>query len=224
MHFALILVFLAVWFFVLWLGSIALEATGMERSKARFQALSALTGTGFTTTEAESVVNPPRRRRIASWLILLGNAGVIAFIIVVILWIQTALTELSLTQVLALVLSLFVLVLVLWLLSTRRVSNYVVTVIRRSSYLASDSSTDETLHQAGDYSIVRLDTGRKAAEVGSKIKDTNLSEQGIKILAIIRDDELQPQPGVEETLLAGDRLLCYGKTAVINSLINSREV
>ena len=34
-------VYLAVWLMLLWLGSVALEATGMERSKAHFQALSA---------------------------------------------------------------------------------------------------------------------------------------------------------------------------------------
>ena len=47
MQFELILVF-----FTVWLGSAALEASGMDRKKARFQALSALTGTGFTTGEA----------------------------------------------------------------------------------------------------------------------------------------------------------------------------
>jgi len=38
--------------------------TGMEKKKARFQALSAFAGTGFTTKEAESVVNYPARRKI----------------------------------------------------------------------------------------------------------------------------------------------------------------
>jgi len=44
MQLELMLVFLAIWTLSLWLGSIALESTGMERTKARFQALSALTG------------------------------------------------------------------------------------------------------------------------------------------------------------------------------------
>jgi Trk-type K+ transport system membrane component len=68
-----ILIFAVVWLLIYWLGSIALEATGLERSKARFQTLSALTGTGFTTRQAESVVNHPKRRRIVAWLILIGT-------------------------------------------------------------------------------------------------------------------------------------------------------
>jgi len=69
MQFLVIFFFLAIWLLILWAGSVSLEATGMERDRARFQALSALTGTGFTTQEAESIVNHPKRRRIATCLI-----------------------------------------------------------------------------------------------------------------------------------------------------------
>ena len=68
----------------------------LERAKARFQALSALSGTGFTTREAESVVNHPRRRRIATWLIFIGNAGIVAFIILMILYVRAGLSAPSL--------------------------------------------------------------------------------------------------------------------------------
>src|SRR5918911_2938969 len=58
-------------------GAVALMLTGMSRESSRFQARSAFFGVGFTTTEAESVVDHPVRRRIIMWLILLGNAGVV---------------------------------------------------------------------------------------------------------------------------------------------------
>ena len=57
MQIVVMLIAAVVWLFIFWLGFVALEATGMERIKARFQALSAITGTGFTTREAESIVN-----------------------------------------------------------------------------------------------------------------------------------------------------------------------
>lgn len=62
------------------LGALALEATGLERRKARFQSLSAFTGTGFTTSEAEAVVNHAQRRRIISTLIIVGNLGVLGLL------------------------------------------------------------------------------------------------------------------------------------------------
>ena len=48
-------------------ASIALMMTGLEKHKARFQAISAFSGTGFTTKEAELIVNHPVRRKIAQW-------------------------------------------------------------------------------------------------------------------------------------------------------------
>src|SRR3954463_16066389 len=51
--------------------------TGMSRESARFQARSALSGVGFTTSEAESVVNHPVRRRIVQGLMVMGSAGIV---------------------------------------------------------------------------------------------------------------------------------------------------
>ena len=59
------------------IAMVALVATGLSRSAARFQPRSAFTGAGFTTSEAESVVNHPARRRI---VMLLGNAGLAAVV------------------------------------------------------------------------------------------------------------------------------------------------
>jgi len=62
------------------IGAFALELTGMEPETAKFQALSAFTGTGFTTSEAERVVRNRSRRRIITILILVGAAGLVTVI------------------------------------------------------------------------------------------------------------------------------------------------
>ena len=58
------------------IGAIALELTVLSPEIASFQAQSAFSGTGFTTTESESLVAHPVRRRIIRVLILFGGAGV----------------------------------------------------------------------------------------------------------------------------------------------------
>ncbi|MGB2842633.1 MAG: TrkA C-terminal domain-containing protein [Halobacteriota archaeon] len=68
-------------FLIVRAAAIALMMTGMDRKRAVFQALSAFSGTGFTTKKAESIVNHPERRRIVSWLMILGNAGIVTVII-----------------------------------------------------------------------------------------------------------------------------------------------
>ena len=56
-------------------AAVALTYTGLSHEAARFQARSAFSGVGYTTSEAEDVVNHPVRRRIVMNLMLLGNAG-----------------------------------------------------------------------------------------------------------------------------------------------------
>jgi hypothetical protein len=65
-------------------GAVALRLTGLPEGVARFQARSAFTGTGFTTSEAEAVVNHPVRRRIVSFLMITGNLGLVSVLTTVV--------------------------------------------------------------------------------------------------------------------------------------------
>ena len=75
-------------------GSTALMMTGLSWDTASFQAYSAFFGVGFTTREAEMVVNHPVRRRIIRDLILAGNVGLTsALATLVVTLMQTATTS-----------------------------------------------------------------------------------------------------------------------------------
>ena len=58
------------------IAAMALMFTGLSREAARFQARSAFSGVGFTTTESELIMNHPVRRKIVMLLMLLGNIGI----------------------------------------------------------------------------------------------------------------------------------------------------
>ena len=75
------LLIISVSYLVVRAASVMLMRTGLEEKRARFQALSAFTGTGFTTKEAELVVNHAQRRKIVTWLMILGNAGLATVIV-----------------------------------------------------------------------------------------------------------------------------------------------
>ena len=90
--------YMAIWLMMLWLGSVALEATGMERSRAHFQALSALSGTGFTTRDAETVVSHSSRRWIVTWLMFFGNAGFVTVLTLIIISVQSNITNISVAR------------------------------------------------------------------------------------------------------------------------------
>jgi hypothetical protein len=74
---AIVLIILA----IVKLGSIAFQLTGLEPKMATFQALSAFTNTGFTTSAAEDVVKHRKRRVIATVLIIIGYIGIVGIIV-----------------------------------------------------------------------------------------------------------------------------------------------
>ncbi len=217
MQFELMLVFLAIWLLSLWVGSVTLEATGLERHKARFQALSALTGTGFTTREAESVVNHHTRRSIVSWLMFIGNAGLILFIIALMLYLRATLTTTSLIQIgIILGVTIFAL-LFIWLGAMDRLSTRMVRWFNRKGYLTSDIST-EILHQAGDYAIARIMAGDKAKLPHSTLKSSGFWGRGFTILAIEQGNTVMQLPDADVPVQPEDHLLCYGTLSAMNNL------
>ncbi|MBM4446466.1 MAG: hypothetical protein FJ023_03825 [Chloroflexi bacterium] len=212
---ALMLVFITVWLFLLWFGSIALEATGMERSRARFQALSALTTSGFTTRESEDIVGHPRRRQIASYLMFLGSVGIVLFLILIFMFVIFGMQPSKPTSPFVLILAALpavALLVLFWIGVLDKLATLIVNRLKRSAYFKAELANAEIIHQAGDYSIARLTIAEKAPEVGCKIGNTSLAKHKITILAIERGDKVLPSPGAKEVVQAGDHLLCYGET------------
>src|SRR6056297_3154192 len=75
-----VIVIIVISAFIVKIASVALNLTGLSEKRAFFQALSAFTGTGFTTRDSEYVVNHDIRRKIIMVLMILGNAGLVSII------------------------------------------------------------------------------------------------------------------------------------------------
>lgn len=208
-------VFLAAWLFVFWVGSLALEASGMQRRQARFQALSAMTGTGYTTREAESVVNHRRRRTIVLWLMLLGNTGIIAFLVLLMQTIRTGLIAPSPLHIGIVVGFFLALALSIWFGIIDKVSNAIVGIAGKRRREPT-TVAEEIVYQVGRYAIVRLTVGEEGTG-GIKLRDTGLLKPGTMILAIERESMVLPFPDADQLVLIGDQLLCYGEVGQILS-------
>lgn len=200
-----------VWLALFWTGSILFELTGMERRKARFQTLSAITGTGFTTKEAESVVNHPKRRNIASWLIFLGTTAIIGSLLgLVFLVLRTS--PPSLSSIIIMVSTIVVIILLIKFGVVNRLTDSIVRFILKRRP-ASHLRAEEILHQVGSYGVARLAVSEEIIATAPNLENTGLGERGVNVLAIERKDTAIPFPGDDARLLAGDYLLCYGKVA-----------
>ncbi len=107
-----------------------LVATGMPPQTAAFQARSAFTGAGFTTTESENVVNHPVRRRVISVTMFVGNLGIPTLIVTVVVGLVGPSTSELTTRLFVLVAGIGVVVLLAFL---RPVTRLFVELGRRTA-------------------------------------------------------------------------------------------
>lgn len=192
-------------------GAIALTMTGISYGRAKFQCLSAFTGTGFTTREAELVVNHPTRRRIVSWMMILGNAGIVAVII-------TTTTSFVTTDVTILPLNIAILAGGIFLLffianKTGLAQRWELFVERRlgATTLFEEGSSDELLHLIEGYGLIKLTLEANSPLIGQTIAETGISEMGFHILGIERDNGWIAAPKSRQNLHEHDRLVIYGR-------------
>jgi hypothetical protein len=202
-------------------GAIALELTGMERDKARFQALSAFTNTGFTTRETEEITNFPIRRKIVTVLIVLGHAGtvsVIATFATSMLQREPLYTAMNLGIILV---SLYLIYrLALWQGLTARMREFFRNQLLKRYELCCPS-LEEMLKVNEGFGVVRLVIPKGSPLIGSPLFKLELKKKKVQILSILRGQEAIAVPRGEDFLLAGDVVICYGDMAVATSLFHT---
>ncbi|HUV35770.1 MAG TPA: TrkA C-terminal domain-containing protein [Patescibacteria group bacterium] len=192
------------------IGSTALRMTGIDKETARFQSLSAFTGTGFTTTEAENIVNHPTRRKIVKALMLLGNIGIISVVTTVFLSFRGA----TLTDSLANIGAIGAVAIVLLLVSLAKglenmLDRFIEKRLSRMTHF-SMGGFSEIVKLASGYGIAEVSIQAGHPITGKKLFESNLSQSNIMVLAIKRGIHLIPTPRANETIEPGDKLLCFG--------------
>jgi hypothetical protein len=198
----------------------ALILTGLSRQSAQFQARSAFTGVGFTTTESESIVNHPVRRRIVMGLMMLGNlgiSGVMASLIVAFVNVR------DVSEVGQLLFVLIGGLLGLWVVGSttwfqRRLSRVISYALRKWTDLDVRDYAS-LLRLGGDYTIgeQRVDPSHWMAN--KTLEELALRNEGILVLGIVRSDgSYVGTPEGTTAVLPKDTLLIYGRAQLIEEL------
>jgi len=209
-------------------ATVALTLTGLSHELARFQARSALTGSGFTTSESESVVSHPVRRRIIMTLMLLGNAGIVTVVSSLILsFINRDPTRgMSGTLWFRVVVLVGGLSALWWIAHSRWVDRWMSGWITRALKRWTDLEIRDyagLLRLAGDYAVVELgvEPGDWLAE--RSLGDLRLADEGVLVLGIERPGGTYVgAPRGESRLSPQDRILLYGRQDVLADLDQRR--
>lgn len=200
-------------------ATMALIVTGLPRPVARFQARSALTGAGFTTSESETVVNHPVRRRIVMALMLLGNVGLATSVAGILGGYLRADAGTSVVRTLLLLGGLTAIYVVSKSEAVDRRASRLIGRFLNSHTDLRTRDFDRLLHLAGDFSVKETLVEPGSWLDGRSLGEVRLGDEGIVVLAITRADAtFVATPGKETVVVGGDSLIVYGRDAAIAGL------
>ncbi|QDV66109.1 TrkA C-terminal domain-containing protein [Crateriforma conspicua] len=206
-------------------AAMALMLTGLSREAARFQARSAFSGVGFTTTEAESIVNHPVRRRIAMMLMLFGNIGLAtvgASLMVSMLdaknnetwWTTLIVLFVGVTFLLLLARSRWV---------ERRLNRIIAWSLRRFTDLdVRDYVAVLNLQEGFAVTEMRVDPGDWLSD--KTLIELDLPREGVLILGVhsVQADQYIGAPVATTKICVGDTLVMYGPIERLKELDQRR--
>lgn len=227
MDVVLFIIVLIASFLIVRIGAIAFQLTGLEWSLAKFQSLSCFTGTGFTTKEAELIVTNKQRRRIASILMVLGNAGFITLIATaasalnpkIAIWakLSESFLPFSVPESVVPWVNIIIIVLAVYVIykvfTHKKFAKKITDGLRKKILrreLIKQVSFEELLFLAGGYGISRIDISEDSPLIDKSLAEAGLRKKDITVLAIVRGDSTIANPGANIKIRIGDELISFG--------------
>lgn len=217
-----LLVIIALSLAVVRVGAIALELTGLSPEIASFQAQSAFSGTGFTTTESEALVSHPVRRRIIRVLILLGSAGITTSIATLVIAFMGQTGQDTLIRGRILLIGILLIILVArsrYLYHIMRI--VIANALRRWTKLRI-FDYEQLLGFGEGYAISRIVIKHNSWLRDKKLNELKLERIGLTALAIYRKagrrEKFMGGLTGDTVINAGDILVCYAPEEVSEAI------
>ncbi|WFO76367.1 TrkA C-terminal domain-containing protein [Desulfurococcaceae archaeon MEX13E-LK6-19] len=220
----LIMVLLVVFFsiIVVRIGTIALKMTGLSRDIAAFQAQSAFSGVGFTTSESEYVVSHPVRRKIIRILMLLGSAGITTTMASLVLTFVGQTPEEMMIRGMWLAVGLFGLYLFSRSKLVDRGLSWVIEKALEKFTNLKLYDYEQLLGLSRGYAIAQFRVREHSWLHGKKLRELRLADEGVLVLGIYRklDDKevFIGAPRGDTVILENDVLICYGHEETLRNL------
>lgn len=194
---------------------------GVQIDKSKFQVISILTGTGFTTNESELMLSTKRRRKLTQILILfsyLFNITIVSTIINLFISTSNVTAE---ELIIGVILTLTNIILLIVLNKATRVRKFFDMIIRNIEIkrMKKRKNPVSIYDRYGDKVIAEV----VLIKMNNKLKDTNVmqinKDYGIQILVIKRGEEIISNLNEKINLKEDDVLLVFGAEKLIRKVL-----
>lgn len=200
--------------------TVLFRIAGLTEERARFQVVSLLTNSGFTTNESEMIVTNPRRRTLARKTMLFGYAfsvSIVSAIVNIVLSLKLAEIEDLLWASPIPVLALGAVFVIRRNRSVKDWFNREVEGIAGQVLARSHGNRMMLMDSYGKHSVmaqVHLEA-MPAALRGVALRDTSLSRDGITVILIKRKGSEVIHADADTLLMEDDQLVVFGNDEAI---------
>lgn len=206
-----------IFFLIIEITTVMFKLTGLPEEKARFQVISLLTSSGFTTKESELITQHPSRRKLAQYVMIIGYIGYLTGISFLINIIRTSLSVKNVLILLCFfMVALFLLKNKIFL---RILDNLIEKIILKRPF-KSPHKMYKLINRAKGYGVFNITLGEDSALIGVSLMNSNLKPHKIIVLNIDKGNLFIGFPKRDYILENGDNLLLYGKVEEVNKVFN----
>lgn len=209
-----IFIYLIIVKLVIEISSSLLQLTGLKSEIARYQAISMLTGTGFTTDESKLIIDHPVRRKISEFLILFGAFS----LAVIISSISNILSDDFRIPTLAVIGSL--LAFLLLILKTPFIKQKLTAKVKREikgHFSFSELPIQDALYYSESDTVTKLIVPKNFKYKNRPLKEMLRHDEDIHVLLIARGERAIRRNLYETVLQEGDQIILYGDKQVIRN-------
>jgi hypothetical protein len=192
------------------LASGALIATGVPPESASFQARSAFSGAGFTTTEAENVVNHRVRRRIIGTTMFVGSLGTPTLVLTVLVGFVAPGPGSTVERALVTVSGLLLILMAVFNKPSQRwLQGVGQRYVHRRLAPAMASDRLDLLTLSDEYSVQAVKLEATPQESVRSLRGLSQAFPEVTVLGVRRGRTYFGEPPIDIDLQAGDELIIY---------------
>ncbi len=218
----LFILFMFVYMIIVEIFVVMFRITGLSDEKARFQVISMLTNSGYTTKEAELITNNSKRRKLARFVMMFGYGFTVTIVSTVVniffqfrkVYVGSAVASIPIITI--------VILLSLWFKKNRWTNSFIEKIINKvASKITYDKSSNPIIiiDDYGSLMMAKIPLYYMPPELnGVKLIDSNIkSEYGINVV-LKKTPKLEIIPEGDTTFKVGDTIVVMGKESNIRKV------